>query len=180
MIKHPTDSTLNALLCVAFAAVVSSCAAAPRAPTTEATAQLERLKRLDGAWVTINGSPEMPAGAEVRYRVTGGGSAVVETLFPATPHEMVSVYHLADGQLVMTHYCAVGNQPYMVARPSADASRLVFECVGGANVDRKRGLFMGRAEFEFVDDARINATWSAVKDGKPDHQARFELVRSWK
>lgn len=170
--------TTTALL--ALAAVVSSCAATPRAASADAAAQLERLKRLDGAWVTINGSEALPTGAEVRYRVTGGGTAVVETLFPSTPHEMVSVYHLDDGQLVMTHYCSTGNQPFMVARNAPDASRLVFECVGGANVDRKRGLYMSRAEFEFIDDARLNATWSAVKDGKPDHQARFELVRSWK
>lgn len=170
---------LHAALLLVTAAV-SSCASTPRAAGPEAAAQLERLKRLEGAWVALNGGEGMTAGAQVQYRVTGGGTTVVETLFPATPHEMVSVYHLADGQLVMTHYCAVGNQPFMVARPAPDANRLVFECVGGANVNRKRGLYMGRAEFEFVDAARINTTWSAVKDGKPDHQARFELVRSWK
>jgi hypothetical protein len=49
-----------------------------------------------------------PTGMPVRveYRVTGAGSAVVETLFPGTPHEMVTVYHARKGVLCMTHYCA--------------------------------------------------------------------------
>ncbi len=160
-------------------ALLASCASTPRAPSASASAQFERLKQLAGDWVAVNGTEMAAGGAHVNYRISGGGSTVIETLFPDSPHEMVSVYHTANGQLVMTHYCAVGNQPFMVARPQTDDARLVFECVGGANVDRSRGLYMQRAEFEFVDAARINATWSAVKDGKPDHSARFELVRSW-
>ena len=47
----------------------------------------------------------------VVYKLTGAGSALVETQFPGTGHEMVSVYHLDGDDLRMTHYCAAGNQP---------------------------------------------------------------------
>ena len=64
---------------------------------------------------------EEPAGrlAEPRrdrrlVRTTGGGSAVTETLFPGTAHEMMSVYHMDGDDLVLTHYCAGGNQPRMM------------------------------------------------------------------
>lgn len=170
----------HALVTLSLAsALLAACASTPRAPSSEAAAQFERLKQLAGDWVAVNGTDMAAGGASVSYRVSGGGSTVIETLFPGTPSEMVSVYHTADGQLVMTHYCAVGNQPFMVARPQTQADRLAFECVGGKNVDFSHGLYMQRAEFEFVDAARVNATWSAVKDGKPDHSARFEFVRSW-
>ena len=51
--------------------------------------------------------------ASVVYKLTGAGSALVETQFPGSSHEMVSVYHLDGEDLRMTHYCAVGNQPHV-------------------------------------------------------------------
>jgi hypothetical protein len=172
-------SLASRFACAALAAALSACAATPRGPAGDAAAQLERLKQLEGAWVTANGSEGAPPGSQIHYRVTGAGSTVLETIMPGTEHEMISVYHAAGGRLAMTHYCSAGNQPYMLAKPSGDATRLEFECVGGANVDRKRGLYMSRAEFEFVSESRVNATWTATMDGKPHHTVRFELVRSW-
>jgi hypothetical protein len=166
--------------CAAFAAALSACATTPQGPAADAKAQLERLKQLEGAWVTANGSEGAPTGTEIHYRVSGAGSTVVETIMPGTENEMISVYHTANGRLAMTHYCSAGNQPYMLAKPSGDAARIEFECVGGSNVDRKRGLYMNSAQFEFVSDSRLNATWTAMLDGKPHHEVRFELVRSWR
>ena len=51
-----------------------------------------------------------------RYAVTAAGSAVVETVFPGTEHEMVTVYHADGSDLVLTHYCMEGNQPRMRAK----------------------------------------------------------------
>ena len=57
-------------------------------------------------------------------KVTAGGSAVHETLFPGSAHEMVSVYHLDGADLVMTHFCALGNQPRMKADPKSPANQI--------------------------------------------------------
>ena len=170
----------SSALTLVIAAACGACASTPKAQWSGAPAAFERLKQLDGAWVTLSGSAHMPQSMEVHYQVTGAGSALVETIGPGTPHEMVSVYHLANGGLVMTHYCAVGNQPYMVARPGDNADELVFECVGGSGVERDKGAYMARARFAFRDASRVDATWSAMRDGKLDHETRFELVRSWK
>ena len=77
-----------------------------------ASAELARVKALAGRWIGTSSGPEsedQPVTAE--YRVTSGGSAVVETLFAGTDHEMVSVYHDRSGRLTVTHYCMLGNQP---------------------------------------------------------------------
>jgi hypothetical protein len=171
---------LSSALPFVFAAACGACASTPKAQWSGAAAAFERLKQLDGAWVTLNGSAHSPESTDVHYQVTGAGSALVETIGPGTAHEMVSVYHLADGGLVMTHYCALGNQPYMVGRPGENADELLFECVGGAGVERGKGVYMARARFAFRDASRVDATWSAMRDGKLDHETRFELVRSWK
>jgi hypothetical protein len=79
----------------------------------------DRFRALAGEWVAAEDSEMVKKGDLVaRYEVTSGGSAVIETVFPGTPHEMVTVYH-ADGEdVVLTHYC-LGNQPRMRARGSS-------------------------------------------------------------
>jgi len=171
----------HAALWIALAslAAASSCSSVPRGDARVSKAQFERLKSLDGAWVTTTESEGAPAGVEILYHVSAGGSTLVETILPGAPEEMVSIYHIDGPRLVMTHYCSAGNQPFMVAREGGDDS-IVFECVGGANVDKEHGLYMQRAEFRFLSDARVDASWTAYRDGKPDHTARFALVRSWR
>ena len=145
---------------------------------TGATA-LDRLKALQGEWTgtaSHDGSEPMPA--KVSYRVTGGGSAVVETLFEGTPHEMVSVYYTDGNDLVMTHYCAMGNQPRMrVRNPSADGTGdLAFAFDGGTNIN---GGHMDNLKITFKDADHIRAVWQAVDDaGKPDHTATLDVARA--
>src|SRR5436190_1889073 len=66
---------------------------------------LDRFKQLEGEW----NSKGMHDGKEhemrVIYKVTAGGSAVVETVDPGTPHEMVTVIHADGDALALTHYC---------------------------------------------------------------------------
>src|SRR3989304_768334 len=68
---------------------------------------------------------------------TDGGSAILETLFPGTPHEMVSVYYDDGGKLGMTHYCMLGNQPQMTLK-KADGNRIDLVFVSGGNIDPKQ------------------------------------------
>ena len=70
----------------------------------------------------------------MRRYATAGGSAVQETQFPGTPMEMVSVYHLDGADLVMTHYCVLGNQPRMKADPKSPADKIHFTFASGTKV----------------------------------------------
>ena len=85
-----------------------------------ATARFDHLKALAGQWTMIGGDGSVA----VTYRVTAGGSAVIETLFPGAAYEMVTVYTIDDGALVLTHYCAEGNQPRMKAVTGGDAKTI--------------------------------------------------------
>lgn len=68
-------------------------------------------------------------------KVTAGRSAVHETFFPGQPMEMVSIYHMSNGDLVMTHYCVLGNQPRMKADPKSPANQIRWTFAGGTNLD---------------------------------------------
>ncbi|HMB55019.1 MAG TPA: hypothetical protein VKU40_17005, partial [Thermoanaerobaculia bacterium] len=87
-------------------AMVTLVALPASAGGVDAEAAFEMMKGLAGDW---QGTAAGEAGAEVDYRVTGNGSVVMQTQFPGTEHEMISMYHLVDGELVLTHYCSSGN-----------------------------------------------------------------------
>jgi hypothetical protein len=102
---------------------------------------------------------------------------VVERLFVDQPHEMTTVYHLDGADLVLTHYCAAGNQPRMRTRKT-DTAVLFFEFDGGTNFDPARDMHMHEAKIEFVGPDEIRHSWQSWKDGKPaGHAPGFRLVR---
>ena len=79
-----------------------------------------QLKTLAGTWnnkVSGHHEHEHANDTKVIYRLTGAGSALVETDFPESDHEMVSVYHLDGDDLRLTHYCADGQPAPPQARP---------------------------------------------------------------
>ena len=100
------------------------------------------IKSLQGDWRGPAAMKGMPPSRSV-FRVTAGGSAVEETIFPGSPMEMISVYHMDKGDLLMTHYCALGNQPRMKLNAKKSSPReLVFDFDGGTNFNPRRDKHM--------------------------------------
>ena len=54
-------------------------------------AAFDKLKALAGDWIDVDGTVGMKGAFEVTYRVTGGGSTVIETLFAGAPHAIESI-----------------------------------------------------------------------------------------
>lgn len=142
-------------------------------------AGLERLKKLVGTWVATDEAGKPTDKVVSVFKLTAGGSAVHETIFPGTGHEMVTVYHLDGKDLVLTHYCAAGNQPRMKADPKAPATELRFEFAGGSNLDPAKDMHMHEGSIRFLDDDRIEWSWVGWMNGKPvgEHKVSLKLVR---
>jgi hypothetical protein len=165
-------------LVVSFLVALVWASSSSNAQSTATRSAFERLKALEGDWVDVDGAFGKKGAVAVTYRVTGGGTAVVETFPAGTPAEMVTVYHADGPDLVLTHYCSAGNQPRMrAAAPAPAASVLAFEFDGGMNVDPSTTSHMHSARLEFVSDNEIRATWQNWSGGKPDHSATFRVVR---
>jgi hypothetical protein len=140
----------------------------------------DRLTPLVGEWVAAEDGPMFERGELVsRYALTGGGTALVETFFPGGPHEMTTVFTRDGADLVLTHYCAAGNQPRMRARaPTPDARVLEFAFDGGTNLDASRDSHMHGLRMQLVGPDELIAEWQSWSRGKPDGPPkRFHLMR---
>jgi hypothetical protein len=140
---------------------------------------LEKLKKLAGTWVAADKDGKPTDKVISVVKVTAGGSAVQETLFPDSPQEMLSVYHRDGEDLIMTHYCMLGNQPRLKADPKSPANQIHFQFAGGTNFDPAKDKHMHEGTITFVDDDHIEYSGVAWDGGKPiqGHCGEMKLVR---
>jgi hypothetical protein len=142
-------------------------------PKANSNPAFEMFKKLAGEWV----GGETPEGQlRVVYKLTSGGSAVVETIFPGGEHEMVSVIHPDGNDVVLTHYCMLGNQPHMKAS-GITGNKVEFKFVGVTNAKSDKAMHMHEATFTFVDADHLRTAWTLYNDGKAQKQEVFELKR---
>lgn len=143
----------------------------------EAAKRLDRIKALAGTWETADGDKDGKPDQTVVYRVTGAGSAVEETLFPGSPKEMVTMYTRDGSDLVLTHYCALGNQPRMKAAAGGDASKTEFAFVSGGNMKSRDEQHMDSLVLTFTDATHLRHDWTLWKDGKVATTISFEWTK---
>lgn len=151
--------------------------AMPAAAGISAADAFARMKTLVGEWTGKAGEGMGDKDARVSYRLTGAGSALVETLLPGTPHEMITVYHMDSGHLMMTHYCAAGNQPRMTLTGASTPQELFFEFSGATNMKSNKDLHMHALRIRFVDADHIVGEWDSFKDGRKAGTTTFDMAR---
>ncbi len=142
-----------------------------------AKAEFEWMSTLTGEWTGTAESGDKKFPVDTTFRLTGNNSAIEEKIFPGTEHEMVSMYHLDGGQLMHTHYCALGNQPRMIARPSETKGSIQFDFHDATNLASMKADHMHDMRLQIVDPNHLEMWWTAWKDGKADHAAHFVLAR---
>ena len=111
--------------------------AGAKLPAPPTNAGLEKMKKLAGTWLAADKDGKPTDQVVSIIKVTAGGSAVHETLLPGQPHEMVSIYTANGPDLILTHYCVLGNQPRMKADPNSDTSRPSppsFDVISGGKI----------------------------------------------
>lgn len=174
---------------VAMLALAAGCASSNHhgraVAVTPATADqrarlLDRVASLEGTWELTD--PEGKTQTAAVFTVTSNKSAVREIMFPGSPHEMTNFYHMDGPDLVVTHYCAQGNQPHMRARAAANpagSDRIAFEFDGLTNMTSPDQMYMGELTLVFVDADHVVQEWKSFKRGVADtnHSPNFELTR---
>lgn len=126
-------------LSLAFLSLALSASAGADATETGATRDkssasdvFKQLSSLVGVW---DGKFEDGRPHRVTYRLTAGGTVLVETWALSATRESLTLYHLDGDALVATHYCPQGNQPRLrLSRAAGPAGRLSFEFRDGGNL----------------------------------------------
>lgn len=138
-------------------------------PEVPAHPLFDQFKSLEGTWTgTItSGEAGEPMSAVVTYRLTAGGTALIETIAPGTPMEMVSVYFLDGDTLKMTHYCLANNQPTMIAAPGSEPHVIDLKFESITNMPDPNAMHMHDATFEFLGDDHHRSTWRGYIGGEP-------------
>lgn len=145
------------------------------APTSKTDA-FDTLKTLAGRWEGngMNGKP-----VKITYTVTAGGSAVMEQIGdPGDDHSMVTIYHKDGDKLMMTHFCAAGNQPRMrAAGMSADGKSISFSFVDATNLAKPSDGHMVKLVLSIHDAEHLTQEWTFRANGKDDISV-FSLTRA--
>ncbi|MCE9534191.1 MAG: hypothetical protein K8T89_24190 [Planctomycetes bacterium] len=136
-------------------------------PPPPTNANLEKMKKLAGTWLVADKDGKATDQVASIIKVSAGGSIVHETTFPGQPLEMISVYSVDGQDLIMTHYCVLGNQPRMKADPKSPANQIIFEFAGGGNLDPKKDKHMHGATLTIVDGDSIEINGIGWENGAP-------------
>ncbi len=137
----------------------------------------EQMKQLIGEW---EGSMDMGKGPmkfKTTYRLTSGGSAIVETAFAGMPHEMTTIYHdNSKRQLTMIHYCAEQNQPRMNLI-SADTRRIAMELSADSDIDVAHEKHMHAITIEFEGKDQMTQYLTPFENGQKKDLVTIALKR---
>ena len=161
---------------LAFAAAGSPQAPGPGKQMTPSAATFDKLKSLAGEWEgNMNeGGQQMPA--TTSFRVVSAGSALMNVLGGGTPHEMVTMFHLDNTDLLATHYCGAHNQPRFRLVPSSEQNIVTFDFKDATNLASPAAPHMVGLKITFVDANHHYEDWTFLDNGRKS-TSRFEFRR---
>jgi hypothetical protein len=159
------------MLCLlgSFAALAQE----PKVPASNP--QFNALKSLAGDW-----EMKMPDGkvATQNYRLVSDGSAIIlDQNVPGETANMITMFHPDGQRTVATHYCAMGNQPRMVADVSNETKNISFNFKDITNDDGKSGS-MRALTVVLIDKDHHNQVWTWRDPSGKEQQETFRFERS--
>ena len=145
----------------------------------QSAAALARLKSLAGEWRSVGPKGER---AKLKYEVISGGTAVMERFssdaLPPNSGEMITVYYIDRGELVLTHYCIAKNQPHLRATLyDATTGELDFEFVSGDNMPTGDEGHMHSAKMRFIDENHLSTEWQYMEGRSPKFKEVSQFTR---
>ncbi len=154
-----------------FLLAVAALGVSPAGAAGKADEGFEKLKALVGQWQgkAPDGSP-----VTVAYELVSGGHTLMEHL---SFGDMITMYHVDGGHLMLTHYCEGNNQPRMRSGGlGADGKTLQFKFFDATNLARPTDQHMTGLTVTFKDENHITQQWTDLTEGKEGNMV-VELER---
>ena len=150
---------------------------APEAVIYDAESALEFFKSLAGDWDGSSTDSQHGTYPAASFRVMAAGSAVVETVLQGRPNEMESIFHMDDGNLLLTHYCALQNAPVLRFEPTDEPGLLKFVFHGGTNFDPAVDAHFHEGTFKVRDANTVETTFVVHAGGEAQPEGSSVLTR---
>ncbi|MFN7993424.1 MAG: hypothetical protein U0Q18_07480 [Bryobacteraceae bacterium] len=166
-----------AVICVvvlAFAA--TALPQAKNAPKSATAAAFDKLKSLAGEWEGNMNEGGQQMQATTLFRLVSDGSALMNVLGAGTPHEMVTMFHMDNSDLLATHYCAAHNQPRFRLVPSSEPNAVTFDFKDATNLANPSTPHMVGIKITFLDANHHYEDWTFLQNGKKN-TTRFNFRR---
>ncbi len=145
----------------------------------DVNATFDLLKQnLVGEWrgfIAHSGEP-----VEATFYLTGNDSAIVEYIRrPQKPKaSMSSVYHAADDEVWVTHYCSFMNQPRLKATSfSAQHRSLSFDLMDVSNLQQSGDRYTHKMRVAFPGPNKASVTYTGFAEGQETGDLTVELER---
>jgi hypothetical protein len=146
--------------------------AVPAFAQSDAKATFDHLKNLNGTW---EGKANSDRSVRIVFRPTSGGSALMSEILG--DEDMVTMFHLDNNRVLMTHYCGAGNQPRMQASASPDGKTITFSFVDGTNMPSSKAGHMDHLVITMPDADHHTEDWTFVQEDGKQMKEHFELAR---
>jgi hypothetical protein len=165
--------TLPAIVVTAAVVLTALLNVSVAVASSDGQKSFEQLKGLVGSWEgkDANGNP-----VEVDYRTTSMGSALMSEIKGMEKDNMITMFNLDGQRLLMTHYCATGNQPRMQASMSPDGKTISFEFLDATNLASPDAGHMQHVVISILDANHHAEEWVFVDHGQVI-KADFDLWR---
>ena len=142
---------------------------------------MKLLGGLEGTWRLVQEDGSLSKETSV-FKLSSAGAVVREVMMVGEPHEMTNLYHMDGDAVVCTHYCAVGNQPRMVAKNGVEDTdegpAIDFHVDSVSNYVEGQDHYMGGLKLVFVDSDTVHQVWTTFNgEGGVAGQMTFVLKR---
>jgi hypothetical protein len=167
--------SLATLLAAVLLLAVTAGAQKPEPKVAASNPQFNALKTLAGDWTM-----KTPDGKTVTetYRVVSGDSAIIlDQRMPEEEGSMITMFHPDGQRTVATHYCAMGNQPRMIADASNDTKTIAFKFKDITNDDGKSGS-MRDLTIVLIDNDHHNQVWTWQDPSGKQQTETFKYTRN--
>ncbi len=146
-----------------FAAVVA--VLVPAAASPQARAPWQTLEALQGSWRLPAPRTDGERAFRISYRPISKGSALVETFGNPSKHVTETIYHRDGAKIMVTHYCAQGNQPRLLLEPAAAGDTLTFRFLDVTNLAGKDASHLVRIDFRIIGANRLERRETYTEKG---------------
>lgn len=128
------------------------------------TPAFDQFKSLVGTWT---GTDSKGGKIQLTYELISNGSVLMERLKPSDEPEMITMYSLDGGKILLTHYCSAGNQPTMQSpAATATAGKYDFKFLRISGTKMPDEGHMVALSLTMPDKNHLTQAWTFLENGK--------------